>query len=544
MSERPIVRLFIATAIGFLFGAIAADPARAQTWDELEAQQATIAGVEIVVTDVFDVRRAGEDTWIGRAANAVHVQTRRSVVERELLFAVGDRVDARRILETERNLRRYSFIRDARITPARHSPTTVWARVEVFDAWSLRTSASLQRDGGRTEWDASLDEANLLGRGKRLRVAHGRNRERNTTAVSYMDPQILGSRWIGSVSVAGLSDGDSRSVAVERPFYSVETPYAVGGFASTTEYSLTQYDRTEPVHGQRVQTSAGAVYGARAVVTSGRTAVRVGVRYEIQDTTFGEAVALGPTPLPAPQSFTRRLRGVSATVGLVQDRPATFRNLASIGQPEDYNLGWTLSGRAGRFSTSLGSTTPAPFGGVSVTRGWRTPDDGLLLAAAAIEGRHEAPGWRETRAYAELTAYYRPVAWQTLAANIHVTSIAGPAPDDWLYLDSSAGLRGYPDHFQAGDRRVVFSFDDRIITEWRLLGLLQVGFVGYFDAGAIRRFDTGRWSRIYVDVGGGLRFGSLRASRHNVLQASIAVPLVRDADTARIFLVLGNTVRF
>jgi len=41
------------------------------------------------------------------------MQTRRGVVSRELLFAVGEPVNARRIRETERNLRRYAFIRDA-----------------------------------------------------------------------------------------------------------------------------------------------------------------------------------------------------------------------------------------------------------------------------------------------------------------------------------------------------------------------------------------------------------------------------------------------
>ena len=110
--------------------------------------------------------------------------------------------------------------------------------------------------------------------------------------------------------------------------------------------------------------------------------------------------------------------------------------------------------------------------------------------------------------------------------------------------DSAAGLRGYPDHFLAGDRRVVLSIDDRIITEWQVLGLLQVGFVAYADAGAIRRFDTGRWSRTYANVGGGLRFGSLKGGQSSIVQASVAFPLVRNAGMSRAVMVLGNAVRF
>jgi hypothetical protein len=125
-----------------------------------------------------------------------------------------------------------------------------------------------------------------------------------------------------------------------------------------------------------------------------------------------------------------------------------------------------------------------------------------------------------------------------------MTAVAGPEPDGWLYLDSGAGLRGYPDHFLAGDRRVALSVEDRIVTEWQLVGLLQVGFVAYADLGAIRRFDTGRWSRTYADVGGGLRVGLVRGARNNVVQATLAFPLVREPGIDRVFLVLGNTVRF
>ena len=68
--------------------------------------------------------------------------------------------------------------------------------------------------------------------------------------------------------------------------------------------------------------------------------------------------------------------------------------------------------------------------------------------------------------------------------------------------------------------------------------------MAYADVGAIRRIDTARWSRTYADIGGGLRFGLVRGPRNNVLQASLAFPLVREPGIDRVFLVLGNTVRF
>ena len=76
------------------------------------------------------------------------------------------------------------------------------------------------------------------------------------------------------------------------------------------------------------------------------------------------------------------------------------------------------------------------------------------------------------------------------------------------------------------------------------MGLLQAGFVAYLDAGAIRRADTGNWSRTYANVGAGLRFGLLKSSRGTLILVSVAMPLVRDPGIDRVLLVLGNSVGF
>src|SRR5690606_35786943 len=120
------------------------------------------------------------------------------------------------------------FVRDARITPLRPNGSSVWARVDVTDAWSLRGSLNLRREGGRAAWSASLDEANLFGHGKRLRVARASDRERQSTAASFTDPQLFGTRAVLSVSLADYTDGFARAASLERPFYSIDTRYAAG----------------------------------------------------------------------------------------------------------------------------------------------------------------------------------------------------------------------------------------------------------------------------------------------------------------------------
>ena len=275
-----------------------------------------------------------------------------------------------------------------------------------------------------------------------------------------------------------------------------------------------------------------------------RTAYRIGLTYRADEHEYDAPVVSVPGALPAPDISTRRVRGVSATWTLVQDRSSAFENLARIGRTEDYNLGWALSGAAGYFATAMGSVSSAPFGEATLRKGWSSGPAGLAFVDAWVRGRHESDGWRDAASGAALTAYRRAAWRQTFAGQFSAVSSTRPDSADWLYLGGRDGLRGYVDHFLAGDRRVTASIEDRIITPWRPMGLLQAGFVAYLDAGAIRRADTGMWSRVYANVGAGLRFGQLKSGRGNLVLVSVAMPIVRDPGIDRLLLVLGNSVGF
>jgi len=538
----------LATGLALVMWCLCASPAvvpvHAQTWEDLEARGAVIAGIDIVVTDVFDVTKPSENHWLGRAANALHLRTRRTVVARELLFRSGDAVDASRVRETERNLRRYRFIRDSRIVPVPIDDGTVKARVEVFDAWSLDGGVSLDRAGGNTAWSVRLDDGNLLGFGKRVVLAHSEDLERTTNEISYTDPQLFRSRWTTSVGYADLSDGRSRALQVGRPFFALDTPYALSVGLRSAEFDITQYDGGAAVYRMAAHVTSASVSGARAWRIGDHTVWRTGAVYAHDDNDYADPTALMPTSLVPPAHTRLRLRGLAWTSTVFQDRSATFEQLATIGRTEDYNLGWTLTGHGGLYLPALGSDRRAPFMSVSVRKAWRALSRGLVLVDAAYSGRHEVRRWHDAVGIVRVTAYDRSLPWQTLAARFDVSSVTRPDPGHWIYLGGSDGLRGYVDHLAVGDRRIRLSFDDRIITGWRPLGLVQVGFVAYGDAGAIRRLDTGRWTKLYANVGAGLRFGSVKSAGGGLAQVSIAMPLVREAGMDRVQLVLGNVVGF
>jgi hypothetical protein len=290
-----------------------------------------------------------------------------------------------------------------------------------------------------------------------------------------------------------------------------------------------------------VRSATMTVFASRAFHVRNQRAIRAGVAFRSDEHEYGSFVAVREG-LPAPDTSPRRTRGFLATLVVLEERPVTFQNFRRIGRTEDYNAGWTIAAAAGYFAEALDGTAGAPYGEVAIQKGLIAGSNGLLVMDASAGGRHERDGWRNASGRAALTEYAGRRG-QTIAAQVALASSTRPDVADWLYLGGRDGLRGYVDHFLAGDRRITLSLEDRIITSWRPLGLVQAGFVAYLDAGAIRRADTGRWSRLYANIGGGLRFGASK-SGGNLIQISIATPLVREPDIDRLLLVLGNAVSF
>ena len=81
-------------------------------WAELEAAGARIGEIRISSGDIFDLSNPKEDKWLFRVANRLHIQTRPSVIERQLLFKPGDLVSVRVFEETERLLRNNRYLYD------------------------------------------------------------------------------------------------------------------------------------------------------------------------------------------------------------------------------------------------------------------------------------------------------------------------------------------------------------------------------------------------------------------------------------------------
>lgn len=514
------------------------------TWEELEARQAQITSIDISIGDVFDPSLPHENHWLGRAANLLHIQTREQVVRREIPFHQGDVVNARLIHETERNLRTFRFLKNAWIEPWVDEAGGVHAVVRTRDAWTLKASAGFSQVGGQRNFGFSLHEANVLGFGKDLDLSHEKTPERSTDTLLYQDRQLLGTQWTLATRYQALSDGKTRFLQLSRPYRRLETPWSLTLSASASDAIESVYNLERTAYTFSSRRESIFVEGSWAVAVTGGKAIRLGGGLDLKRSTFGSIQTLEAGGLPVPQLRDRRLQGAHVSWSLFEDRFRAFQDLAGMTHPEDYNLGWEAQVSVGSYLRSLGSHVASPFFRASASKGWAPGSSSLLLFQALSSARRESGGWQDASLNTSFTAYHQGFPYQTQAAYVQVDAVHRPDPENHLYLGGMDGMRGYGNHLLLGDRRWMASLEERIITPTNWLGILQLGFVVYADGGAIRRADTGRWSRTYVDVGGGLRLGNLKSSIGRVFLMTIAFPLVREAGTDRYQFVVGNIVKF
>ena len=72
-----------------------------------------------------------------KLANELHIRTKHAAIQAQLLFKTGDRFRARKLAETERNLRALMYVYDAHIVPVRFADGKVDIKVITKDVWTL-----------------------------------------------------------------------------------------------------------------------------------------------------------------------------------------------------------------------------------------------------------------------------------------------------------------------------------------------------------------------------------------------------------------------
>jgi len=193
-----------------------------------------IRKIEIISLDPFgtsvDYPERKIDEPVLKIGNKLHSKSKEIIIKNQLLIKKGDELDPLSLRESERILRKSSYIRDAKISikPIRNSKDSIDIIVVVQNLWSLFLIPT--SDG--PYYTASLEETNFLGLGQGFQNSLTFRPDSLSRAVlngSYTIPNIRRSFITATAYYSTSTINSVRGVGVNRAFYSALTKWAGGG---------------------------------------------------------------------------------------------------------------------------------------------------------------------------------------------------------------------------------------------------------------------------------------------------------------------------
>jgi outer membrane protein assembly factor BamA len=504
-----------------------------------------IREIHVIARNIFDPDKPGENKALFRLADRLHRTTRPQVIERQLLLRPGDPYSAAQVAESERLLRKNRYLYDAEIRTIPVSDEEVDLLVDTRDVWSLKGGIGLRRSGGANVLHFEVQDANFLGLGKELTVSRTQNVDRTTSLFEYSDPNLRGSRARLDLAYSKNSDGKTESFTLERPFYSLDTRWALGVATNLDDRVDPLYRLGHSFEHFRHQEDFVEVYGGLSPgYSDGQThRFRAGFTYERDR--FAAASGFGtPEILPA----DRTLAYPWLSFEYVEDGFYKERDLDRIRRTEDVNVGREFHLRVGWSSAAFGATLDRAIVQTTGSLGWRPSPRQLLLTSFHGGSRFGGAGAENLLAGGTVRYFVRDFGDNLFVASFGYDFSHQLDAENQLLLGGDTGLRGYPLRYLEGDRRLLFSVEQRFYSDREYFHLIHAGAAVFFDIGSAWIDDTegkvARERRLLKDVGFGLRLGPSRSSRASMVHLDVAFPLDGGSSIKRIQWLVSTSETF
>jgi hypothetical protein len=513
-------------------------PADVPTDAAMESAGAVIGIIDIDIRNLFDESDSRENTWLFRLADRLHIRTKRSAIQAQLLIAPGEKYLARKLAETERALRLLPYVYDAHVVPVHYADGVVDIKVTTKDVWTLSPGVSFGRAGGTNSTSFNLQDTNFLGFGKTVELTRSNTVDRTSDALAVVDPNVLGSRWTAALAYVDSSDGDERALQVIRPFYSFDAPWSTRIIALSYDRTVSRYNLGNVVDQFNDNESSYELSGgvSSGLIDGWTKRWLFGVIYDKN--------VFVPTPntsTPALQLPTNRILSYPFVgFDFLQDNYRKVGDENEIGRTEDLYFGTEVSGQVGYTDRSFGANLDAVMLAAKVVRGFELDELQQLFLTSTFSSRIE-DGRARNLICSSVATYY----WRWRPDWLFYSALSGTVtdsldPDMQLLLGGDNGLRGYPLRYESGTSRALLTVEQRFFTDWYPFRLVRVGGAIFGDVGrtwgrgVIGNSDPG----LLRDVGFGLRLGNTRTGLGNVLHIDLAFPLNGPAGIDRVqFLV-------
>lgn len=447
-----------------------------------------IRNIEIVSLDPFGTSVDYPDRVIEnplmKTGNKLHSKSKEIILKNQLLIKKGETLDPLSLRESERILRKTTYIRDAKITvtPVKNSSDTVDVLVVVQNLWSLLPT--LESDG--PYYTVSLKETNFMGLGQSFQNSVTFRPDSLNHAVldgSYSITNIKHSFITVTAYYSTSAINSVKGISVNRKFYSPLTKWA-GGIDQTLVSSVNPYFSSDALN-------------------SGYS-----IQYRNQDYWFGRSFKLHPGHTDADRSSRLVIAGRLLNIHYTE-RPTAALDSLHIFQHTAFYLG------------SVGYSTSKYYKDQYIFRfavNEDVPEGSLFALIAGVEkkelfvdyylGAKGAAGKHfENIGYlsggAEYGTFLKSLKTQRGVINLdftyisdrlkinkygirqfiyyHLTEGIGREPYETVNINGNKGLYGFESNTLKGKSKMYLNLQSVIFTPWNLVGFqfAPVVFAGF-----------------------------------------------------------------
>ncbi|KPK89490.1 hypothetical protein AMJ80_09705 [bacterium SM23_31] len=454
--------------------------------------------VNIEIFDVFDSTESFYKYRIAKLANVLHINTRPSVVRRELLFLSDSMLTPIRTMESANNLRELGTFQRVHFSIDTVNNTYGDITVNVKDHFSTDIATSFSVEGGSIRAGLGFHEFNLAGRGYILRIDASKRADRSFKKAVFINPRFLGTRFRNRMDYIKFKDAELQYFGLNKFFYSQEIRWDMGidyqkfsgkqyTYLSSDNYIKSDYSL------RQFQTSYGKYFGKQ-------TRFRIGLKHVFKDEYWID-------PAKRDNSHDWKSHKISTTFGGIRRKIAVKHNIDMADIEEDVHTGFLFNTGIGFEIPERGTNTHRQIYTLrALSAKSITPDDNVFFEVT--HGRiHQKRAEIEKITNVRFTYFTTRFANQTIAAKIELTDLDTPYPSKQEFLGETTGLRGYENRAFIGQRRLLINLEDRIFSNIQFW-FIRLGGSLFIDSGKIwgedKNFGAEDW---HTGVGFGVRLG-------------------------------------
>ncbi len=506
----------------------------------------SIHKIEIQSYPIFDESSA-DTIWLHRFANWLHINTKASVLRKELSIKEADQVTIEDLAEAERLLREKSYLRDARVTVAEpcEADGSKTIRVESWDNWSLLPNLGLGRTSGKNSYSFGFKEDNFLGYGVRTSVKYQSDYLRQGYEFKVSSPlSLLGYPDLDHsyVDVEWTENNDGRRTAfqLDKPFYQDNTArmYKIGWLSDERRDQIYHNGELENLFITRqkeIELQSGWLLDYRE-----DTSLRLLAGFSATQWQFSEDLLQPGLALPEDRRYQYPWVGLDYK----EHKYQILSDVYLINHNEDINLGWHHQARVGLQGSDLAEGRSVGYQLHWLSEKGFGDAAHLTLLTVQLNAMLGIQGGDQVIAAAKAEDFFRLSDQFTFYTKLQYDQRSRNFLDQPLDLGGETGLRGYPVQYQQGTQRWISTAELRWYPQLSLYQLLDLGFVAFADAGRASGGDiqlptldvatirseadllmpneAAHWLGA---VGVGARFYSSRSSNNHVIHLDLSKPV-------------------